>query len=311
MNPARWCAQGTRGGSPSPCAPQATCRRHAPACRGRGRATGAEEFGERCTAWAPARACSPCWTWGLGCAGAGPALSLGRRGLHRLRGPWTSRGAASPGAAAAAAAKRCSARRARSRKPTRPPSGGAGARGEHLRLPGGRVHRGAARGGAVHSLQPAQPPRLSERDGGLELAVVDSSLQETLVFRPDLGGPGRRDRSSPGSGGPPRGWTSAGRGRLRQGMGGQDPRLRFPGARPVPLRPGARPKPLRESSRRRWPPPSSPDPAVAGGARPGGTVAEVDAGRCAACLTCLRSVPMAYRACRTWRPAPGDPGAAR
>jgi len=141
--------------------------------------------------------------------------------------------------------------------------------------------------------QPAQPPRLSERDGGLELTVVDSSLQETLVFRPDLvvlaaaivprvdsGRTAARLDMPLAADGFAREWEAKTR-----GFASLEPGLFLCG-----LAHG--PKPLREVIPQAL---AAAQQALILLSReelaPGGTVAEVDAGRCAACLTCLRVCP--------------------
>jgi heterodisulfide reductase subunit A len=141
--------------------------------------------------------------------------------------------------------------------------------------------------------QPDQPPRLREDAGGLELTVVDWSLQETLAFRPDLvvlaaavvpradaGATASRLDVPLAADGFIREWEAKTR-----GFASLEPGVFLCG-----LAHG--PKPLREVI---------PQALAAAQAAlillsqetlaPGGTVAEVDAGRCAACLTCLRVCP--------------------
>jgi heterodisulfide reductase subunit A-like polyferredoxin len=141
--------------------------------------------------------------------------------------------------------------------------------------------------------QPGQPPRLRPAGGGLELAVEDSSLQETLLFHPDLVVlaaaivPRVDSRTTAArldipldAEGFVREWESKTRGFASL----------QPGVFLCGLAHG--PKPLREVI-----------PQALAAAQqalvllsqerlvPADITAEVDAGRCASCLTCLRVCP--------------------
>jgi heterodisulfide reductase subunit A len=141
--------------------------------------------------------------------------------------------------------------------------------------------------------QPGQPPRLRPAGGVLELAVEDSSLQETLLFHPDLvvlaaaivpradcGATAARLDIPLDAEGFVREWEAKTR-----GFASLEPGVFLCG-----LAHG--PKPLREvvpqalAAAQQALVLLSQDRLV-----PADTTAEVDAGRCASCLTCLRVCP--------------------
>ena len=167
----------------------------------------------------------------------------------------------------------------------------------------------AARGAGVLFVRfrPAERPRLRDGTEGLELTVVDMSLGETLFFRPDLAVLAaavlpRADCARTAalldipldSDGFAREWEAKTR-----SFGSLEPGVFLCG-----LAHG--PKPLREVL-----------PQALAAAQqalillsqeklvPGGTVAEVDAGRCAACLTCVRICPYGVPRVEDAAAAPG------
>jgi heterodisulfide reductase subunit A-like polyferredoxin len=153
--------------------------------------------------------------------------------------------------------------------------------------------------------QPGEPPSLRESAGALELAVKDSSLQETLSLRPDLvvlaaAVVPRADAAATaarldvplGADGFVREWEAKTR-----GFASLEPGVFLCGLAhgPKPL-PEVIPQALAAAQQALV---LLSQPAL----EPGGTVAEVDAGRCAACLTCLRVCP--YGVPRLEDPEPG------
>ena len=157
--------------------------------------------------------------------------------------------------------------------------------------------------------QPSQPPRLREGTGGMELTVVDWSLQETLAFRPDLvvlaaaivpradaGTTAARLDIPLDADGFAREWEAKTR-----GFASLEPGVFLCG-----LAHG--PKPLREVIPQAL---AAAQQALIllsqGQLAPGGTVAEVEVGRCAACLTCLRVCPYGVPRLEDPESGPGRP----
>ncbi len=154
---------------------------------------------------------------------------------------------------------------------------------------------------------PDQPPRLEPGAGGLELEVVDSSLQETLSFRPELVvlAAAIVPRADAGA--------SAARLDIPLAADGFAREWEVKTRSFASLEPGVflcglaqGPKPLPEVIPQAL---AAAQQALLLLSReaivPGGTVAEVDAGRCAACLTCLRVCPYGVPRLEDSATAPG------